>query len=758
MGDLECGFEEMQGVRLGYLLIQGKQMFALSQVFTELLKNIPRTTVHKRMDHLKVKKHHCDLEELRKLKAINSIAFHAAKCTLISREDVEALYFSCKTERVLKSGNNKRKDRSCPAGDGLASAGVLRADAELWQEKVWFSLHGVQDKAARGRKNLCASKLPHFYQTTRGRDYHSATKSTHRHLKNYETVKLQGNRATLSYRHSFFRSAPEAALQAAMAAHSRLSRAAGDLHHKRKRRREGGGGKYGVRHHWRSRHHQHVPPVLLVQPKSPFTHRSALGAFQLSPDFYLHPHHLEASFPESSDTESSTYSDRAYPDSDFGSSSSSDEEEEDEDDTQSESTELSSDVEEEEESSSHSDSSSVSSRISVQSIRFRRARVGTLAKTLNPMKAPLVLQPTFHYNHQQQLQQQQRNSSTQSHVAKSQKEQSEHDECEIRRKSGSQFLSVIFTENKSENEGPNIDPGVERVRFEPQMRKTLYELPRSLHCPINHQCGRDKDVKRTGQRLPTPPKKIKTETEELSVTASPRSENHCNVSVTPHLALHEVKLKLEDCCGEYECQSQADAVQFQKPPINADKYSSNSDVKGEAKSTGNTPDVPPAPPVSSHGYKSTRDRVEERETKSKKSKASEQGRRSRLSRAQAKQARVTRAASSSSSSSSTSSPSSSSSSHPCVEGSAENLPSRRKRSSTTTSTCSAKMPFSLMASFPFLPSLVVGSDGDLCPAYSLNSLRDPGPPPSSHPVWRWQPGGHILPPPHAHTTGKLSSA
>ncbi len=68
MGDLESGFEEMQGVKLGYLVIKGKQMFALSQVFTNLLKNIPRTTVHKRMDHLNVKKHHCDLEELRKLK------------------------------------------------------------------------------------------------------------------------------------------------------------------------------------------------------------------------------------------------------------------------------------------------------------------------------------------------------------------------------------------------------------------------------------------------------------------------------------------------------------------------------------------------------------------------------------------------------------------------------------------------------------------------------------------------------------------
>ncbi|XP_016080182.1 PREDICTED: SKI/DACH domain-containing protein 1 [Miniopterus natalensis] len=127
MGDLKSGFEEVDGVRLGYLIIKGKQMFALSQVFTDLLKNIPRTTVHKRMDHLKVKKHHCDLEELRKLKAINSIAFHAAKCTLISREDVEALYTSCKTERVLKTKRRR-------AGRG---GGVKAESAEEWTLQSW---------------------------------------------------------------------------------------------------------------------------------------------------------------------------------------------------------------------------------------------------------------------------------------------------------------------------------------------------------------------------------------------------------------------------------------------------------------------------------------------------------------------------------------------------------------------------------------------------------------------------------------------
>ncbi|XP_077480961.1 SKI/DACH domain-containing protein 1 [Stigmatopora argus] len=717
MGDVECGFEEMQGVRLGYLLIRGKQMFALSQVFTELLKNIPRTTVHKRMDHLNVKKHQCDLDELRKLKAINSIAFHAAKCTLISREDVEALYFSCKTERVFKSGNNKRKATSCAnGGSSLVSAEILHADPELWQKKVWFTLHGVQDKAAR--REICDSKLPHLDHRTQARDYRSTTKSTHRHIKNYETTKIHGNRVTWSQRDPFFRGAPVAALQSAMAAQSKLSRAADDPHHKRKRRREGG----GVKHAWKSRHHQHHPhdpPVLVVQPKSSNTHRAAFEAFHLSRDFYLHPHHIEPSF-ESSDTESSTtYSERAYPDSDFGSgfstSSSSEEEEEDEDDTQSESTEVSSD---EEESSSHSDSSSVSSRGSVQSIRFRRARVGTLAKTLNPIKAPLVLQPTFHYNHRQL---QQHDKSAQS--------QGENDQ--YWNNSGPKFLSLVFTGNKCDQASPNADSVLERGRFESQVSKALNASRRTSTCATNEQCGWAKDSKSTVQMLPTPPKKIKNEIEELSVTGSPRPETGVKIATTLPFALHKVKLKVEDCHDEFEYQT----VKFKEPAINTEQYSSSSVGQREVKYTENTPGVAPV----------HKDQIEERETRSKKCLALELGKRSRLSRAQSKQARVTRATSSSFSSSSSTTSSSSS---------AENFPSGHKCSTANTSMRRAKMPFSLMANFPFSPSLVVGSDGDLCPAYSLNSLRGPGTPPPSHPVWSWQPGGHIFPPPHTHRTGK----
>ncbi|XP_009885452.1 PREDICTED: SKI/DACH domain-containing protein 1 [Charadrius vociferus] len=180
MGDLKSGFEEVDGVRLGYLIIKGKQMFALSQVFTDLLKNIPRTTVHKRMDHLKVKKHHCDLEELRKLKAINSIAFHAAKCTLISREDVEALYTSCKTERVLKT-KRRKISRALSTTDLRPELAPTDPFSGFWKEnKLWLGLNDsprpllpIRRKALRPGDTalLPASHLPHIFSKYTGHSY-----------------------------------------------------------------------------------------------------------------------------------------------------------------------------------------------------------------------------------------------------------------------------------------------------------------------------------------------------------------------------------------------------------------------------------------------------------------------------------------------------------------------------------------------------------------------------------------------------------
>ncbi|XP_044156038.1 elongin BC and Polycomb repressive complex 2-associated protein [Bufo gargarizans] len=53
-------------------------------------------------------------------------------------------------------------------------------------------------------------------------------------------------------------------------------------------------------------------------------------------------------------------------------------------------------------------------------------------------------------------------------------------------------------------------------------------------------------------------------------------------------------------------------------------------------------------------------------------------------------------------------------------------------------------PFSFLGNFPAPPSLVVGEDGDLCPAYSLNT-QDQKAVPRTHPVWGWNPGGNAIP-------------
>ncbi|NWZ35286.1 EPOP protein, partial [Brachypodius atriceps] len=54
--------------------------------------------------------------------------------------------------------------------------------------------------------------------------------------------------------------------------------------------------------------------------------------------------------------------------------------------------------------------------------------------------------------------------------------------------------------------------------------------------------------------------------------------------------------------------------------------------------------------------------------------------------------------------------------------------------------------FSLMGNFPCTPSLVVGEDGDLCPASSLGG-KNSWALSKTHPLWRWHLGGSAIPVP-----------
>uniref|UniRef100_A0A8C7FWF6 SKI/DACH domain containing 1 n=1 Tax=Oncorhynchus kisutch TaxID=8019 RepID=A0A8C7FWF6_ONCKI len=753
MGDLKCGFEEMQGVRLGYLLIKGKQMFALSQVFTDLLKNIPRTTVHKRMDHLNVKKHHCDLEELRKLKAINSIAFHAAKCTLISREDVEALYFSCKTERVLKSNKRKAKKASLPEDVG---EGTFHADTHptgLWKEKVWLSLHSVPQTLSlnkSGKREQPTSRpdsnLPQMYNKSRPRDYSFVTKSACKPFKNYETAQIPGNCVAFSQRHSFFRSV--------------VSR----------------------------------QPVLFKsccsKPKTQHNHNgTALGHFHLGHEFYLdhgahhHPHPQQhvGGFPESysSDTESSCYSEPLNNDSDFGSSLStssnsgtSDEEEDEEDEEESplESSEVSSD----EESSSQSDSSSVSSQVSVQSIRFRRARFSSVNATKNIPTRTLPNAKTLSSTRTQS------NSITLSHT-KAPFSPVIRGSCFTERRDRKVPESQVQTQREitravyalSPSPNPNGNKAVPAHRTPGHANK----------CPpvLSSHCAHDKDTKHSKPtdnnqlslaanlkrevrispilKLPSPLKTIKSEPEELSVAAGPLPNSGRAVK-TPPFNLQNVKIKVEQSYDEFEYNSKASGFHCKgdEADINNGQYPGgdikhaascfNNETKAIESSTG--------APKSSSGLqecRSTRDTPcsEEGEYKNgvgvrKNCRTLVLGKEPGISRAQAKQnvSKVDRTLSS----------------RPVgkaeiCDGNIEHLTgaSKRKRASSNVAP-SLKRPFSFMANFPAPPSLVVGSDGDLSPAYSLNSLGGPRPPTRSHPVWRWQPGGRTVPPPSAQRIRK----
>ncbi|XP_062841307.1 SKI/DACH domain-containing protein 1 [Trichomycterus rosablanca] len=731
MGDLEFGFEEMQGVKLGYLVIQGKQMFALSQVFTDLLKNIPRTTVHKRMDHLNVKKHHCDLEELRQLKAINSVAFHAAKCTLISREDVEALYFSCKTERVLKS--NKRKTKTKTERHVRDEIDATESANGFWKEKLWLSFRGVppslelRNKAVRPE---LSSNLPQIYSKSIYQNFQPIPPTACRAFRNYETVQIPGKCAEFCEKRSFFRSAEILKRKPIVSAISTPSDS--ERLYKRKRRSE---------RHLGSRKRRYRQ-VLLVpsccKPKACLSNRS-LRHYHPDGEVYLERHFQESC---SSDSECSSGND-----SDFGSSLSTSSstssstnsrtsDDEEEEDSLSCSSEESSDAE----SSSHSDSSSVSSRVSVQSIRFRRAGFSSLNT-----KAPLVLQPTFHYKSNFQH----KNGTVQgsSPALDGDKEKqvqtleiaswkSKHRNGDILDFGGklcsaeNKFLGLKRIVPKTSELGKNKDISLTSCAN----GKVFHQQRHSVHQAQLTQYDQDKDSKVISKahgsifledasskkdaklidclKQSSPFKTVKIETEEASTDSD----------VTRRTSLNHVKIKVEDTLDEYEyatqdahqCEGKADAIDLHY----AEKWSIGAEqdlCKDGIKTTPPPSKQEPVGTLTPRGEYKNGARVRKSHRASVWGKTVEN-----VPKTNTSATKIDRSPRSSG------------------KCSSKRAPNHALSSSKPT--------FNFMANFPCPPSLVISSDGDLSPAYSLNSFRTNQVPHPSHPVWRWQLGASVVPP------------
>ncbi|XP_075071439.1 elongin BC and Polycomb repressive complex 2-associated protein [Mixophyes fleayi] len=86
-----AGYQEIAGMRLGYLRVGGRQFFALSQVLSGPLRGVPRGRVCRRMERLQIQSRRCDLRELRALKALRSVPSRAVQCCLISLEDIHIL-------------------------------------------------------------------------------------------------------------------------------------------------------------------------------------------------------------------------------------------------------------------------------------------------------------------------------------------------------------------------------------------------------------------------------------------------------------------------------------------------------------------------------------------------------------------------------------------------------------------------------------------------------------------------------------------
>ncbi|KAJ1100325.1 hypothetical protein NDU88_005411 [Pleurodeles waltl] len=778
MGDLKSGFEEVDGVRLGYLIIKGKQMFALSQVFTDLLKNIPRTTVHKRMDHLNVKKHHCDLEELRKLKAINSVAFHAAKCTLISREDVEALYTSCKTERVLKS---KRKSPGACLPAVEAQAVRAEPQSSFWkQSNLWLNLNepapslSIKRKAAErpGHGALPpAPQLPHFLCKYSGRLYPEAPRPTSKVLLTYENAATTSNYVAFHPSPPFFRSVAcsrrPACYKAAAANQPKLCLSPGLPRRHRRRPREGSrGGTRGL---------LLVPEVHALKAVPGGLERLRLHeacAAQLllpaTPD------------PYSSESESSSYSDHAERDSDFGSSlSSSSNSASSAEDSPSDSSNW------DEESSSDSDSSSASSQASVESIRFRRTSFSTLAG-----KPPLVAQANVVYHL----------SSAAAGPGFGRAQEARTAVCEIKAECQYSPASTCrsartgtpFTEVRNDRTagitslrsavpscGKRSDSTMYRVTegaSSPRPKRTAFtqqstptEAGERLQATVTH-CA---DSKNTTSRVPktdfsctAPPGngpksscfKVSSNSHPLPplvdvVTASANScpDMPCKLNV---------KIKVEDISANegYEIKGTTHKVKNECSVNNEGFYNGLTEHKAEGSAATGKEDFTCTKAKNTFSDLVTSQPVpfirgllkpEDGEYKF--------GARVRKNYRKLVFGKgpVSMTPSGTHNLRSNIEPTFNDKAEACEETLDEFTATSKRRRLAINLSAVTKRPFNFMANFPCPPSLIIGNDGDLLPAYSLNTTHDAHTPNRVHPIWKWQLGGSPVPLPPSHKFRKL---
>ncbi|KAM4687605.1 SKI/DACH domain-containing protein 1 [Discoglossus pictus] len=756
MGDLESGYEVVDGVKLGYLLIKGKQMFALSQVFTDLLKNIPRTTVHKRMDHLKVKKHHCDLEELRKLKAINSIAFHAAKCTLISREDVEALYTSCKTERVLKT-KRRRISESLATKDMREEPPSPDPYSCLWKEdKLWLGLNGsAQPIKRKGAPDvLPAANLPHFFSKYTGQSYPEIARSPCKDPLNYESGHVPGG-CVAAFHSSlpYYRSAYY--YQSAITEPKISSLAGVTYRYKRKRCDKD------------SRR-------LLLIPK-PYRSKGTpicLERIHLINGFC--PQHL-AQEGYSSDSESSSYGN----DSDFGSSlSSSSNSVSSDDDEEEGSLSDSSDPSSDEETSTDSDSSSASSQVSVESIRFRRTSFSS--PTSNP---PLVSQTNLSYHFP---------ARSGSPDTGSRLGQNKEIKCETQEEWndpgwGSKALNVYcppglgspFTQIRSDTtsgisfphsgfasnlkrtdltikcvtEGAS-SPSPKKNNDFPQQR--LHREAKQCLQSAPTQCVEDNITTHSSSNGVSAYSEIGEKWSKISVD-SIQTHKWVNGDTSTDLLpfLHNVKIKIEDNSANEEYEAAQHKLKYE---CNVAKDELDSDLK-ESKTEESL--LSPAKEDSGCTDQQTTSlnvltpsqvlpctlgtpKPEEGEYKfgarvRKNYRTLVLGKRPLLQtppcKPNLKSARSPRPPGKSD----------------LYEGTLDDytVTNRRKRLANNVASA-VKRPFNFMANFPCPPSLIIGKDGDLLPAYSLNSTKDSNPPHKAHPIWKWQLGGTAIPLPPSH--------